>query len=121
MGNPMEEHKLLIVAMAEQCRELIIKSGDTQLGLLPTLRPKHLLWMCDNIQQHAEHWPTTKLHRWIGFVQGGMMANRMLDLDGAKAMFDKAKNAFGEIREDHDLVDHLDPRSSFEMDIGGQG
>jgi hypothetical protein len=62
-----------------------------------------------------------KMHRWIGFVQAGMMANRMLDLDGAKAMVDKAKNAFGEIREDHDLGDHLDPQSSFEMDIGGQG
>jgi hypothetical protein len=34
----MEEHKLLIVAMAEQCRDLITKSGDTQLDLLPTLR-----------------------------------------------------------------------------------
>jgi hypothetical protein len=67
--------------------------------------------MCDNIQQHAEHWPSTKLHRWIGFVQAGMMANRMLDLDGAKAMFDKAKNAFGEIKEDHDLVDHLDHKA----------
>jgi hypothetical protein len=117
----MEEHKLLIVAMAEQCRDLITQSEETQLGLLPTLRPKHLLWMCDNIQQHAEHWPATKLHRWIGFVQCGMMANRMLDLDGAKALFNKAKNAYGEIGDDQDLVDHLDPTSSFEMEIGGQG
>jgi len=119
--NLVEQHKLLIVAMAEQCRDVIAKSEEAQLGLSETLRPKHLLWMCNTIKQHAENWPITKLHRWIGFVQCGMMANRMLDLDGAKAMFDKAKNAYGEPREDHDLLDHLDPESSFNMDLGGEG
>lgn len=59
------------------------------------------------------------LHRWIGFVQCGMLAQRMIDLEGAKAMFDKSKIAHGELSED--LVDHLDPTSSFEVDIGGQG
>ena len=45
------------------------------------------------IEEHAEDGPATKLHRWIGFVQGAMLANRMLDLDGLKAMFDDAKAA----------------------------
>jgi hypothetical protein len=46
----------------------------------------------------------------------------MLDLDGLKAMFDQAKAAHGETSEDlEDLIDHLDPTSSFEFDIGGQG
>jgi hypothetical protein len=51
-----------------------------------------------------------------------MLANRMLDLDGLKAMFDNAKRDHGETSEDlEDLTDHLDPTSSFEFDIGGQG
>ena len=44
-----------------------------------------------------------------------------LDLDGAKAMFDEVKIAYGASGEDEDLIDHLDSESSFELDIGGQG
>jgi hypothetical protein len=107
----------LIVAMAAQCRALIQQSAGASPALGGPLQPEHLLWMCDRIEDHAEDWPATKLHRWIGFVQCGMMANQMLDLDGAKAMFDQAKIAYGGSGEDEDLVDHL----SVEMDLGGQG
>jgi hypothetical protein len=48
-----------------------------------------------------------------------MMANRILDLNGMKAMFDKAKNAYGETSED--LLDQLRPDNPFEFDIGGEG
>ena len=54
-------------------------------------------------------------------VQWAMMANGMREINGAKAMFDEAKNAYGGPGEDHDMIDHLDPSSSFGMDIGGQG
>ena len=114
----MDNANLLVVAMAEQCRGLIREWDTPDLGLPKVLQPKHLLWMCEQIEEHAEERPATKLHRWIGFVQGAMLANRMLDLDGAKAMFDKAKVAHGEISED--LLDHLDPTNSFEVDIGGE-
>ena len=117
----MEQPKLLIVAMAEQCRGMIHESGNTAVDLPPSLQFKHLLWMCDQIEQHAEEWPDIRLHRWIGFVQSGMVANRILDLDGARRMFDEARRAYGELGDDSDLVDHLDPDCSFEMDLGGQG
>jgi hypothetical protein len=78
--------------------------------------------MCKQIEGHAEDGPATKLHRWIGFVQAGMLANQILDLDGLKAMFDEAKLAHRQTSEDlENLTDHLDPTSSFEFDIGGQG
>ena len=77
--------------------------------------------MCDRIEENARTWPDSKLHRWIGFVQCGMLANRMCDLTGVKEMFNAAKNAYGARAEDVDLVDHLDSESSFEFDIGGQG
>src|SRR5262245_59742882 len=107
----------LIVAMAMQCRRVIEQSAVTARPLQGALHPKPLLWMCDKIEDQDSNWPATKLHRWIGFVQCGMMANRMLDLDGAKTMFDEAKVAYGGAGEDEDLTDHL----SAEMDIGGQG
>ena len=115
----MENSELLVVAMAEQCRDLILASDKRDHGLPKELQPKHLLWMCKQIEGHAEVGSTTKLHRWIGFVQCGMMANRMLDFEGAKAMFDKAKAAHGEVGDD--LIEHLDLSSGFEVDIGGEG
>jgi hypothetical protein len=50
-----------------------------------------------------------------------MMANGILDLAGTKKMFDSVKNEYLITGEDQDLTDHLDPDSSFGIDIGGQG
>ena len=118
----MDNTHLLIAAMAEECRSLIQEWDKPVPDLPKALQPKHLLWMCNTIQEHAEDGPVTRLNRWIGFVQAAMLANRMLDLDGLKAMFDNAKRDHGDTSEDlEDLTDHLDPTSSFEFDIGGQG
>lgn len=118
----MDQANLLMVAMAERCLRIIQdKPEDVRFALPGSLRPSHLRWMCKLIVEQAEGWPAIKLHRWIGFVQAGMIANYMLDLDGAKAMFMKVKEEYGSIAQDQDLLDHLDPTTSFEMEIGGQG
>ncbi len=109
----------LIAAMAEQCRDMIVTWDKPGLDQPMPLQPKHLKWMCDRIAKHANDWPATKVHRWIGFVQGAMIANRIISLDEAKTMFDKAKNAYGDTSED--LVDHLNPDGFSGLDIGGQG
>lgn len=117
----MDNTSLLITAMAEQCRRLIQEWDEPAPDLPKALQPRHLVWMCNKIEEHAEDGPATKLHRWIGFVQAAMLANRILDLDGLKAMFDQAKRDHGETSEDlEDLIDHLDPTSSFEFEIGGE-
>lgn len=108
--------------MAERCLNIIQeKPTDVRFGLPESLRPDHLRWMCKKIVEHAEDWPISKSHRWIGFVQAGMIANLMLDLDGAKAMFSKLHEKYGSIANDPDLLDHLDPTTSFEIETGGQG
>lgn len=118
----MDDANLLVVAMAQECRTLIQEWDESSQGLPKALRPKHLLWMCNEIEEHAEVGPATKLHRWIGFVQCAMLANQMLDLGGAKSMFDQVKAAHREACEDlEDLTDHLDPTSCFEFEIGGEG
>lgn len=118
----MDKTCLLVVAMAEQSRRVIQQGGQPALDLPKALQPKHPLWMCNKIEEHAEDGPATKLHRWIGFVQGAILANRILGLDGLKVMFDEAKCAHGETSEDlEDVTDHLDPTSTFKLDLGGQG
>lgn len=115
----MDDANQLVVAMAQKCRGLIQKWETPDVDLPKALQPKHLLWLCDKIDENAEDDPATRLHRWIGFIQGAMMAHRMLDLEGAKAMFDQEKMAYGETSDD--LLDHLDPSSAFNVDIGGEG
>lgn len=117
----MEHANLLIAAMAETCRDKIRESENADPGLVRELQPEHLLWMCDRIEQHAEDWPASKLHRWVGFVQCGMMANRIVDLAEAKTMFNEAKKAYGTAGDDEDLRGHLDSASDFEMEMGGEG
>ena len=89
--------------------------------LAKALDPKHLLWMCDQIQQHAQTLPVTKMHRWIGFVQAAILANRMLDLEQIRAMFDEVRKDHRVSGDDQDLMDHLDVESSFKLELGGQG
>lgn len=118
----MDNARLLIVAMAEECRRVIQDWDQHDPGLPRALQRKHLLWMCNEIEAHAETGSATRLHRWIGFVQGAMLAHRMLDLDELRALFDAAKRAHEEACENFEnLVDHLDPTNSFELEIGGQG
>jgi hypothetical protein len=77
--------------------------------------------MCDQITEHSQEWPVAKLHRWLGFIQCGLLAHRMLTLEQIKRMFADVKKLHGFSSEDEDLVDHLDPSSSFHLEIGGQG
>jgi hypothetical protein len=115
----MDKTRLLITAMAEKCGQSIAHCARPNADLPAPLQPKHLAWMCEQIANHAELWHAAKLHRWIGFVQCAMLAHGMLDLPAAKAMFDEAKNAYGPVSDD--FFDHLDPGSTYKMDIGGEG
>jgi hypothetical protein len=42
---------------------------------------EHLIWMCEYCLENLETMPIDKLSRWVGFVQGIMAANKVLDVD----------------------------------------
>jgi hypothetical protein len=117
----MDDTRSLIADMAAKCQFVIRGSNEEEEKLPKALHPKHLLWMCEQIRRRAHASPVTRLHRWIGFVQAGILANRMLDLEQIRAMFDEVKKSHSLSSEDRDLIDHLDVDSSFRFDIGGQG
>lgn len=117
----MINERLLVLAMAEQCKPHLRGAISNDSDLPQPVHPKHLLWMCEQIAEHSDDWPITKLHRWLGFVQCGILSNRILNFEGIKSMFEDSKNAYGIGAIDSDLADHLDPHNSFEFDIGGQG
>src|SRR5688572_30375003 len=111
------DSRLLVTGMAAKCQETLRGSNEQVNSLPNSLHPKHLLWMCDQITQHSQEWSVTRLHRWIGFIQGGILANRMLDLEQVKGMFGEVRKSLGVSGDDDDLVDHLDPGSSFTLEI----
>ena len=115
----MDQTNLLVVAMAEECRRIILQWEDEDSELPESIRRAHLERMCERIEKHSEDWPTSRLHRWIGFIQCALIANRIIDLSEAKRMFDRVKVMYPEA--DEDLLDHLDSSSSFEFDLGGPG
>lgn len=118
----MDQNRPLVAVMAADCRQVILQHQHHVPELPGALQPPHLLWMCGQIEEHAAQGASTRLHRWIGFIQAGMLANRMLQLEEIKTMFDEVKRQRHQSIEDNEsLVDHLDPTSSFEFDIGGQG
>lgn len=116
----MNKEILLVREMAERCRQLLLTDSAPPDSSMPIpLHKTHLMWMCDQVEKHSDNWPAARLHRWIGFIQCALMANRVLDLEGLKSMFDEVKMAYGDTGED--LFDHLNPDSTFEFDIGGEG
>lgn len=63
--------RALATEVAQSCYTKLQK-----FAILPNLlenRPvalSHLAWMCEEIIANADKWPVTKLHRWLGFIQG---------------------------------------------------
>jgi hypothetical protein len=108
-----------MLAMIEECQDMIHKDMRPSDAFPAPLRKEHLLWMCDQLFDHVDGWTAAKMNRWVGFVQCALIANGTINLTQAKAMFEGAKNAFGE--PDQDLLDHLDPANNFEMEFGGEG
>lgn len=54
------------------------------VGTLDAANPTslhHAAWMCEEIISQGTSWPSTRLHRWIGFVQAVFMMNSLVTLD----------------------------------------
>jgi hypothetical protein len=59
----------------------------------------NLRWMCEKLNSEMDNWPTDKISRWIGFVQGVLAAQRFLDVaverDRTRPFFHEAYAAMG--------------------------
>jgi len=117
----MNDSRTLLATMAAKCRDVIRGSNEEASDLPLALHPQHILWMCDQIESNPQEWPVAKLHRWIGFIQAAILANRMLDIEQIREMFDTVAKTHGATTGEQDLIDHLDVENSFQLDVGGQG
>jgi hypothetical protein len=113
-----EDPRRFAVAMAKECRHLLASANVKNLELPDPLKPRQLLWMCDRVEEHADDWPERKHHRWIGFIQAAIMANQLVDRPGMKQLFCNTGIAHDESFGDDDMLDHLDPAQSLQLDVG---
>ena len=80
----------------------------------PEFHPSKLLNICEAIETKAPSWAVPKLFLRLGFVQGVLVALKIVSLEDIKRIIRDA--------HDHlDLLDHHDPASTFYFDLGGGG
>jgi len=111
--------RLLAKELAEVLKELI---EERKSGVYPSQKeahPDYLIEMCDKIINNHEGWATTRLHRWLGHIQGCMFSQNLTNLKEQLEIIGKLKKEFPE--SDYDLVDHRNDDDFFEFDIGGEG
>lgn len=107
----MTDTRSVVVAMARQYKRIISTAHFSRVEIPKALRVRHLSWMVDRVIEHSEDWPETRLHRWIGFIQSGMMANATLGLDVARDIFTTASNTVETCNDN--LIDHLDFENTY--------
>jgi len=79
---------------------------------------QNLLNVCNRIITKAEEWPDEKLFMRLGFIQGVMVSHGVCSLD----MIRRVVNFIRERHLDYvDLLDHNDPESPFNFELGGEG
>jgi len=44
----------------------------------------HLIWMCEKIIENSWDWPYDKTGRWIGFIQGILAAQGLLNIQAER-------------------------------------
>lgn len=62
------------VLMARTLGHAVLQNGRTSGGIQDPTSSDYLLWMCQQIEQNHS-WPPDKASRWIGYIQGVMIAN----------------------------------------------
>ena len=60
--------------------QVILNSITNELSDKKYMSKEHLLWMLEEIQCNVEQ-SLTKKHRWLGYIQGILIAFDILDVD----------------------------------------
>lgn len=114
----MEQSRILAIEVAEAWRETLEELAQEQDGQDEAVRCA--LSLCCNLERRAETWPESRLHRALGFVQGVLVARGVTSYADQLALINGLKVAYPE-DTDEELQEHLDPKSPFQLDLGGPG
>ena len=65
-------------------------------SLQEALRPSYLMWMCETVIAKKDEWVATRLHRWIGYIQAGLLLSGITGLEHEKDRVRDLKKEFPE-------------------------
>lgn len=108
----------IIHRLVEMIEEWASEFGLDSLEVESEISPRTLLEMCDRIARKADEWPDEKLFMRIGYVQGVMVS---LNICGIKKIREIVHEAHLGRQDYIDLLDHNDPDSPFNLELGGSG
>lgn len=82
MIGEKERHALII--LFSRYKSIIVSLPETQThkdGYPVKCSNKHLLSLCEEALGGLDRYPSDKLHRWLGFIQGVLAVTGILDVD----------------------------------------
>jgi hypothetical protein len=100
--NSLElNRKLLARNAATDCGRVIRESVEPEaVGPIEPndegTSPGHLIWMCQQVDANFDQWSSTRMHRWLGFIQGVMVAFQWTNLEHVKRSISAWKNTYPE-------------------------
>ena len=112
----MNHAMLLVLEAAQRCQDAIATWRATHDAENERVDKAHQ--MCLEIEQYAEHWPLTRLNRWLGFVLGVLESEAVLSREEQSTIMRGLLVRYPE-KQDRDLRDHRDPLVPFQLDLGG--
>lgn len=81
------------IALELQATCRFYASQPREVGPVSEAEPKHLLGMCEQVVANAETWPATKAHRWVGYIQGVLVALGLTTVDHQKSIVTRLREA----------------------------
>jgi hypothetical protein len=61
-----------------------------------TTLPEHCIWMCERVRDNFDQWSPTMSHRWLGFIQGVMVANGWTTTKELRRIIRRLKQSYHE-------------------------
>lgn len=70
-----------VLILFRRYKEIIVERRDEIPQMPQKCAPDHLVRLCNEALDNAQNYPFDKLSRWIGFIQGVLCANGVIDVD----------------------------------------
>lgn len=90
--------RTMAIQYASILKERLWQHRNTEFDTEPpesNVSVHHLIWMCDQVITRAGYVPkemsATKLHRWIGYIQGVMVARGFTTVERERAEYKELK------------------------------
>lgn len=73
-----------VLALFTRYRDLIVKHKSEMTSEVKDCDPEHLIRLCNEVIENHQRYPFDKLSRWMGFVQGVLATQEIIQVEGER-------------------------------------